>query len=167
MPVSLLIQVPRCRARTRPLPARHPAALRVDHGDDAVEVGRRARLDAVLALLHLHDLLAVRAPVPPEVGGALDDGAEEARAQLLGARVRRDRRRGLGRVGHGGLQQSHGGRWRVMQILVNTSIFYFISACRTQSQLQPSWHFVGQRGGEVRTSDEPLVRSDVAWYSFG
>ena len=59
---------------TRPLPPRHPA-LTVHDRDDALKVRRRARRDAVLALLHLHDLLAVRAPVPPEVGGRLDDGA--------------------------------------------------------------------------------------------
>ena len=62
---------------TSSLPPRDPAALRVDDRDDSFEMRRRANLDAVRVLLHLHDLLAVRAPVPFEVAGRLDDGAEE------------------------------------------------------------------------------------------
>lgn len=39
--------------RTCPLPPRHPARLGVDHGDDSVEIGRRAYLDTIRRAFHL------------------------------------------------------------------------------------------------------------------
>ena len=75
---------------TGSLPPRDPAALRVYDRDDPFEMRRRADLDAVRVLLHLHDLLAVRAPVPFEVAGCLDDGAEETSTKLLCTRLARN-----------------------------------------------------------------------------
>ena len=45
---------------------------------------RCVRRNAVLVLFNLHDLLAVRASVPLEVGGGLEGGRQETRAGVWG-----------------------------------------------------------------------------------
>ena len=89
--------------RTCSLPTPHPALLRVHDRDRPVEMSRRAGLDTIRRALHLsqeqtngqdhppvlrrtgylHDLLAVRTAVAPEVYGCLYDRAEETGAQVL------------------------------------------------------------------------------------
>ena len=86
------------RTLTNPLPPPHPA-LAIHNRNNTLKMRGRARRDAVLGTLHLHQLLAVRAPVPSEVGGGLDERAEEAGAQLAGAGVGGDGRCLRGGVG--------------------------------------------------------------------
>ena len=83
--------------RTCSLPTPHPALLRIYDRDGPVEMSRRAGLDTIRRALHLrtngqvhppvlrrtvylHDLLAVRTAVAPEIYGCLYNRAEETGA---------------------------------------------------------------------------------------
>ena len=69
------------RVALQALPLGHPAALRVEQGDHALEDGAGAVLHGVGAVAHLEELFAVGAAGRDELGAGLDNRAHHAGAQ--------------------------------------------------------------------------------------